>query len=349
MRQIRLTISVGDPKWDYWRQISDRGTSAALDDFRNFQDEGSEHRFRCDVNEYTYKKSRPLLIPAFNGHCAYCESDYRPVMAQPEVEHFRPKGAIKTYAYKEKAAMAALGGNPFSDWLSRFEDIATEDHTGYFWLAYRIENLLLACNACNKKKQHLFPVVGTRRLQCSECLDPLVHGPLVEVPMLVNPYVDDPNQHFAFDNVNGFVRPLSVRGAISIDVYDLNRDGLKEARKAAIRHAKLEFNAWYNAFARGDDAEAIDHQEILDKYEAGEYPYSTAALTHIGLRQELHSARGIPFGRKRGIWPSQLVLTIPPSMDPNLAAAAQKRTASSQSEDVKTAPSPQPVRRGVRR
>jgi len=79
---------------------------------------------------------RGALYAMHGDCCVYCNS---PLLRNDrgDVEHFRPKGAIK-------------------------EDAA---HGGYWWLAYSFENYLLGCSLCNRtfKKTHFPLKPGGRR------------------------------------------------------------------------------------------------------------------------------------------------------------------------------------------
>lgn len=214
-----------------------------------------------------------LLESLFSGKCAYCESFYSET-APVDIEHYRPKGAIE--------------GEP--------------DHPGYWWLAMEWDNLLPSCIDCNRKRKQItpkasdnllalvtdeherrkasvmntgkkdtFPIAGPRAKDHTKP-DQLV----AEVPYLLNPCVDNPDEHLEFlvdpklpislvlprggaGTPNGpaalpaaganataiaadaTARKLSPRGAVSIQVYGLNRLALVQNRTRLLR--RLEFLA----------------------------------------------------------------------------------------------------------
>jgi hypothetical protein len=76
-------------------------------------------------------------------------------------------------------------------------------------LAFDWENLTLACELCNTKK-------GVRE-------------------DLIDPYVDYPDHHLIFHEAYVFVLPGSDKGLLSQRILDLNRAGLVEQRRDALR------------------------------------------------------------------------------------------------------------------
>ncbi|MGZ2452482.1 hypothetical protein ACVIRO_005299 [Rhizobium ruizarguesonis] len=166
-----------------------------------------------------------------------------PDQAPVDVEHYRPKGRIAGVA----------------------------NHPGYWWLAMVWDNLLPSCIDCNRRrwqdlpqfpeslaqllvapemqggkaslgKQDLFPIAGAARATAT------VPG-IDEQPDLINPCVDDPEEHLVFHidrgDPLGLVLPAfeddvpSRRGLTSIHVYGLNRLGLVQERTRILR--KLDF------------------------------------------------------------------------------------------------------------
>ena len=101
-----------------------------------------------------------------NGKCCYCEREYE--RKHSDVEHFRPK----TEALREGKVKTL----------------------GYWWLAYRFDNLYFGCLVCNRIKGSHFPLTaGTRPLEAEA--DPR-HA--AEFPLLIDPGFDDPEDHLTF-------------------------------------------------------------------------------------------------------------------------------------------------------
>lgn len=164
---------------------------------------------------YNHQQVKDELRKVF-PKCAYCESSYGAV-ADGDVEHFRPKGRI---AEKDPQT------------------------PGYYWLANDWDNLFLACQHCNQRRKHILH--GELQAQGYGKLDqfPLAeeshrlkdHLELVieheeRERLLINPCLDDPNVHLAYEESEGVVVPLTAKGAKSVEVYVLQRRLLVNERK----------------------------------------------------------------------------------------------------------------------
>jgi hypothetical protein len=174
-----------------------------------------------------------------------------------DVEHFRPKGAVKD----------------------------DDEHPGYWWLAMAWDNLLPSCIDCNRKRNQITPNGDISQVALLETTlefnnsmrvgagkkdsFPLAEGGVRgrasgdrladERALLLNPCEEEPDDHlryvFSTDHSVSFVVPreladdaeaffrgdggLSLKGATSIHVYGLNRIGLVQARTEVLR--RLEF------------------------------------------------------------------------------------------------------------
>lgn len=170
-----------------------------------------DQKFSFDFRAYKSPDVKVALAQLFQGKCAYCESRY--AGTQPmDVEHFRPKGGVEVVDEEGKVEL----------------------DKGYPWLAARWTNLLPSCIDCNRPRIQLdkltgvseklgkanqFPVFGPR-------MSPPVPGvptpPPEDVPLILDPTVDDPALHLHF-HADGIVTALSEKGRHSIRVYALNR------------------------------------------------------------------------------------------------------------------------------
>jgi uncharacterized protein (TIGR02646 family) len=139
------------------------------------------------------------LIELFSSKCAFCESAYVP-FATFDVEHFRPKSGVVN-----------------------FDGRVEPDH--YWWLAYEWENLYLICMICNRSKGQRFPVRASRAP-----FRTFGHDLLAEGPLLLDPCIDEPERELVFQP-DGLVNSDTERGNMTIEVFQLNRTGLVEARK----------------------------------------------------------------------------------------------------------------------
>lgn len=175
--------------------------------------DGAQVRHRFTI--YRAPAVKDALSELFHGKCAYCES--RIGHTQPmDIEMFRPKGAV----------------------------VEAPEHPGYWWLANDWDNLLPACIDCNRQRVHgtkhrqmsgkgnRFPLVDetTRVYEPGDPLD-------AEEPLLLDPCVDHPDDHLAFD-WDGTVSGRTERGQTTITVLGLNRPGLVDARSATAAVAR---------------------------------------------------------------------------------------------------------------
>ena len=155
---------------------------------------------------YAHKDVKDALEIIYNEKCGYCESKTKHV-ASLQVEHYRPKAKLE-------------------------EDLT---HNGYYWLGYEWSNLLLACPKCNEQgaKGNKFPIIGMRvSLHSSQYLAD--KSPLIdEEPLLLNPEIDNPREHFIFDEY-GKIESFTTRGIQTIQICKLDRDKLNIMRRAEI-------------------------------------------------------------------------------------------------------------------
>lgn len=101
---------------------------------------------------------KKFLYESQHGKCCYCER--KKDKEETDVEHFRPKAEVEE----------------------------AQDHSGYWWLAYSWENLLIACKRCNQKyKRSKFPLKDESKRAYMEDSD-LDE----EEPIMINPLKEDP-------------------------------------------------------------------------------------------------------------------------------------------------------------
>jgi uncharacterized protein (TIGR02646 family) len=154
------------------------------------------------------KTVRYSLFKLFHAKCAYCETLIDETK-RTDIELFRPK-------------LGAVG----------LDKEYSEDH--YWWLAYRWENMLLACPACTRSKATKFPVLNLRATPEEVGSALSNEGALLLDP--TNPD-DNPVHHFKF-LINGRVEPRTDRGEVTISVLSLNRSSLIGARRKACEEVK---------------------------------------------------------------------------------------------------------------
>lgn len=155
---------------------------------------------------YGHADVKAALRTAQHDKCGFCESKISHV-SFGDVEHFRPKSAVRNM--------------PTETLLS----------PGYFWLAYDWENLLFACECCNRRhKGNLFPLTDatTRARVPSDDIG-------LESPLFIDPGSEDPAAHIGFREEYPFAIGGSVRGQATIDSLGLLRPALTERRRERIQ------------------------------------------------------------------------------------------------------------------
>lgn len=196
------------------------------DEARAFFSQPPSHRAqrRFDFPRITAKffpEIRAHLQDRFSSKCAYCENRVERV----DVENFRPKTRASN--------------------LDR-----RVDDDCYWWLVFEWTNYLPACRQCNSMKGTRFPIKG-RRARPGDV------GPALDAerPLLLDPCADDATEILIFLD-DGRVTSEDERGKVTIDVLDLNRSTLVEARQRELR--LLEH---YLRLAERDnfDASALDN------------------------------------------------------------------------------------------
>lgn len=201
----------------------------ALVAYHEWLDSQSEKLPTLKYKLYGDRDIRQQLSKLFHGKCAYCESVYAST-APMDVEHWRPKKAVDRVLGSRKR---------------------TNQIIGYYWLAADWDNLLPSCIDCNRErnqvidgdgnlskggKQNYFPVHNDDFF----CLRENAHDEWLnegdhEVPLLINPCLEDPEAFFRYED--GLVFPLPdldslemQKAKTSIRVYGLNRSELVRQR-----------------------------------------------------------------------------------------------------------------------
>lgn len=150
---------------------------------------------------YSEKKVKDLLVAVHHSKCCYCERRFWET-DNLDVEHFRPKGGIR-----------------------QAFDQANDEPPGYYWLAYRWENLLLSCNPCNRRyKKTFFPLENPEERARSH------HDDVTrERPLFVDPVSQDPREHIRFDDDTP--KGISLQGRMTIAGLCLGRAALQGDRR----------------------------------------------------------------------------------------------------------------------
>jgi uncharacterized protein (TIGR02646 family) len=191
------------------------------------------------LREAIYQSVAPELYDYQHGKCCYCEA---PLDANYEVEHWRPK-------------------------------------SGYYWLAYGWDNLLLSCSFCNKTKSNQFPLEdeAMRALNHLVALDD-------ERPAILKPDGDiDPSSHIKFHGDRPEALNKSALGAKTIEVLGLDSPKHK-GRTRRLHKLELEHAAYVLNFTSVDPekrllAEAA--RRLMEEAVLPGRPYSAMAAAYL--------------------------------------------------------------------
>lgn len=213
-------------------------------------------------SKYKADEVKRRLEELFHGKCAYCESFYAS-QAPVDVEHYRPKGAVD--GEPNHPGYWWLG----MEWTNLLPSCIDCNRRRKQQAPEGTSDLSLLYKLTQSGKKDSFPIVGTRAKDEGHHLD-------AEEALLLDPTRDDPSKHLIFwlrnDKAGGLVLPrgidlgapadvrlatvgepvdvaarakasnLSVRGAVSIQVYGLNRLRLVQERVRLLQRMRfLEF------------------------------------------------------------------------------------------------------------
>lgn len=198
----------------------------------------------ADRSHFAHGDVRTQLEVMFGYKCAYCESDVTAVTPQ-HVEHYRPSSR-------------------------------------YPGLAYQWENLLLACPHCNSTyKKDRFPISPSGNTPKENRASPCSRTGNGEVPLLLNPCNDDPDQHLTFRN--GRVIALSRRGHISRRICGLNRNDLVRSRRLWLKFIRRSAENYASAKAEGNAATLRKYADELKDFIYEGSQYTAMARTELDL------------------------------------------------------------------
>ena len=187
-------------------------------------------------NLYGAHDVRDQLKADQNSKCVFCES-----ICKGEVEHYRPKTAV----------IQGKGG--------------CKQIPAYYNLGYEWSNLTLCCHDCNNKKSDYFPLQNPNaRFNVN-----------AEVPLIINPYDEDPALHLEFRRNLLFPRNDNdgnedPKGRCTIDYLDLNREDLKERRRRRLLefdNNKKRLNLSFDAMLRQEIQDATNDGRTAESIE----------------------------------------------------------------------------------
>ncbi len=146
------------------------------------------------------QRVKPTLYGLYCGKCAYCEERFS-AGSSSDISHYRPKSL-------------------------------------YYWLLFEWSNLLPSCKACATFKGIQFPLGNNDHRVTTPQEDRRRWRPdsstfLAEKPLLLNPELDNPEEHLSF-YPDGRIYGLTERGKVTINICQLNRTPLILRRKERI-------------------------------------------------------------------------------------------------------------------
>ena len=269
--------------WDFF----ERPLSSRLQEHPNF---------RAEI----WQETKPALRQLFHGKCAYCET------------RIETSGVIEVDMFRPKSGSINLKGE-FSP-----------DH--YWWLVYEWFNLYPVCSICNRNKASRFPVDGLRvkvpkgsRAKLGASWYPKDLS--IEKPLLLDPCEKgfDPDEHLVFDAETGHVAGLTRRGKTTIEIFDLNRPPLVEARRKALTNVAAMVDAL--VLRRRSDHQLIVQQLIRLQDASSEYAAALRQVISRTVREEQKNLGGPRRIERLGILPKK-----PKSSKPGAKSADQVGT-----------------------
>jgi len=151
----------------------------------------NQKRYDWPFNNEIDKELKKFLHEVFYGRCGYCETKIdSPHLGN--VDRYRPNNGVR-------------------DKNEYHQDL-------YWWLTFDWGNLVYCCKECNQYKANYFPINGKRMV------DRKINENM-EIPLLLNPYQDNPEEHITIDDDCHFVG-LTLKGEQTISLLRLNREKL---------------------------------------------------------------------------------------------------------------------------
>ncbi len=235
---------------------------------------------------YGHAEVKEALIELCKDKCAYCESSFSSTYVG-DVEHFRPKGGVEIEYKKcqhcneeylkfhegvENKVCTHCGEAP-SGTPKQLAKLTKKKviKPGYYWLAADWDNLLYSCRNCNQKSKQFLPNAVERETVGKMNQFPLLkeefrsksHVDDLEeeekVRLLINPCIEDPEDHFEYDIESGVIRAkqtddlIKKRASSSIKVYSLQRVPLVQKREKKAIEISAQMQRVEEAFLNVDD------------------------------------------------------------------------------------------------
>jgi predicted ATPase len=209
---------------------------------------------RDDLNEDLFFDAslRHDVRDVFYSKCGFCEAK---IGDEGVVLHMRPVRAV--------------------------EDRPSSQHDYYLWLAFEWRNLFYSCNTCARSKGDKFPLLS----EPADFLATFDDVVKTEVPLLIDPTVDDPAKHLFF-SAYGDVHPSTPQGLETIKTFGLDRPSLTTERGLRIgdmlQQLQHDNNGEIGRFFEADAPYAGALRSILQRVAAAWRPWR---LSNYGMGQ----------------------------------------------------------------
>jgi len=177
-------------------------TNLLLDKYNSGERNFASSEFNSNI--YGHDEVKVELIKSQDYKCCFCES-FIGHISYGDVEHFRPKAG----------------------WVQENE---TLNRPGYYWLAYKWDNLLLSCQKCNQRhKKNYFPLLDPAKRALSH-----IDNVDTEEPTFIHPAKDFPEKHITFSEEIPKAIKGDTRGKITIEKLGLDRGLLNDQRRKTL-------------------------------------------------------------------------------------------------------------------
>lgn len=203
-----------------------------------------------------WSEIKDIYITLQHSKCAFCERRLEGLphgRVEQDVEHFRPKGVVKTW--KVPAALTAEG-------VKVMQPADGSDEPGYRELAYHPFNYAMACKTCNSAlKKNFFPIAGKRDSHSK--VPPSLAS---EKPFLIYPIGDqddDPEDLIEFFGLSPRVKAASgfgrERALVTIEFFKLDKG--KNRKTLMLGRAALLERLCFALRLREKSATAAERQQ----------------------------------------------------------------------------------------
>jgi len=167
----------------------------------------------------SWSEVKPVYMRLQHNKCIFCERPLAGEVAgkiEQDVEHFRPKNALKIWPRKQGKGQPV----PYA-----FGTGAAGP--GYYWLAYELTNYAAACKPCNStRKANYFPIASGNRGGAGQDVASLNAGEQPFLPYPLGTLDADPETLITFEGI--VAKPVAAdgpehrRALVTIDFFGLN-------------------------------------------------------------------------------------------------------------------------------